>query len=159
MPLTHIHTTYCIVGNILNHPMRACAAGVKQMPLCVCVCVCLQENIEKYFKQGRKGVYRCHSQWKTISIIILGRFCTWYKSRRFFTPLFQLLHIIGFVAPPPSKSHMVVMVSNATHTPKCENTGGIDLAMYREARRVSIPWIHSSWIWWVGSGIPNTFCR
>ena len=82
---------------------RMCSRG-KAMPscLCVCVCVCPQKNIEKCFKQGRKGVYRCHSQWKTISIIILGRFCTWYKSRRFFMPLFQLLPIIGFVAPPLS---------------------------------------------------------
>ena len=82
-----------------------------------CLCVCPQKNIEKCFKQGRKGVYRHHSQRKTISIIILGRFCTWYKSRRFFMPLFQLLPIISFVAPPLSKSHVVVMVSNATRTP------------------------------------------
>ena len=68
-----------------------------------CLCVCPQKNIEKCFKQGRKGVYRHHSQRKTISIIILGRFCTWYKSRRFFMPLFQLLPIISFVAPPLSK--------------------------------------------------------
>ena len=76
-----------------------------------CLCVCPQKNIEKCFKQGRKGVYRHHSQRKTISIIILGRFCTWYKSRRFFMPLFQLLPIIGFVAPPLSKSHLVVAVA------------------------------------------------
>ena len=122
-------------------PVHACATGVKQCLLSVCVS---SKNIEKCFKQGRKGIYRCHSQRKTISIIILGRFCTSYKFRRFFTLLFQILPIISFVAPPPSKSHMVVMVSNATHTPKCENTGGIDLATYREARGVSIPWIHSS---------------
>jgi len=73
--------------------MCTCAAGVKQ---CLRVCVCPQKNIEKCFKQGRKDVYRCYSQRKTISIIILGRFCTWYKSRRFCTPLFQLLPIIGF---------------------------------------------------------------
>jgi len=54
-------------------------------------------------------------------------------------PLFQLLPIIGFVAPPLSKSHMVVTVSNATRTPIHENTGGIDLAMYGEVRGVSIP--------------------
>ena len=98
------------------YPASACTAGVKQC-LCVCVCVCPHKNIEKCFKQGRKGVYRCPSQWKTISIIILGCFCTWYKSRRFFTSLFQLLPIIGFVAPPLSKSHVVVTVSNATRTP------------------------------------------
>ena len=108
------------------------------------VCVCPPKNIEKCFKQGRKGVYGRHSQRNTISIIILGRFCTWYKSRRFFTPLFQLLPIVGFVAPPLSKSHVVVTVSNATRTPIHENTGGINLAMYGEAHRVSIPWIHSS---------------
>ena len=84
-----------------NYPVRACAAGVKQ-----CLCVCPPKNIEKCFKQGRKGIYRRHSQRKTISIIILGHLCTWYKSRRFFTPLFQLLPIIGFVAPPLSKSHV-----------------------------------------------------
>jgi len=92
----------------------------KAMPSClsVCVCVCPQKKIEKYFKQGRKGVYRLHSQQKTTSIIILGHFCTWYKSRRFFTLLFQLLPIISFVAPPLSKSHVVVTVSNyAIHTP------------------------------------------
>ena len=119
----------------------------KAMPLCLCVCLCVrpQKNIEKCFKQGRKGIYRLHSQRKTISMIILGRFCTWYKSRRFFTPLFQLLPIIGFVAPPLSKSHVVVTVSNyATRTPISENTGGIDQATYGEARGVSIPWIHSS---------------
>jgi len=44
---------------------RMRAAGVKQ---CLCVCVCLQKNIGKCFKQGRKGVYRRHSQRKTISI-------------------------------------------------------------------------------------------
>ena len=54
-------------------------------------------------------------------------------------PLFQLLPIIGFVAPPLLKSHMVVMVSNTTRTPICKNTGGIDLVMYEEARGVSIP--------------------
>jgi len=31
-------------------------------------------------------------------------------------PLFQLLPIIGFVAPPLSKLHVVVTVSNSTHT-------------------------------------------
>ena len=120
----------------------------KAMPLCLCVCVCVcvcpQKNIEKCFKQGHKGVYRRHSQPKTISIITLGRFCTWYKSRRFFTLLFQLLPIIGFMAPPLSKSHVVVTVSNATRTPIRKNTGGIDLATYEEAHGVSIPWIHSS---------------
>jgi len=34
---------------------------------------------------------------------------------------------------------MVVTVSNATHTPIHENTGGIDLATYGKARGVSIP--------------------
>ena len=57
-------------------------------------------------------------------------------------PLFQLLPIIGFVAPPLLKSHVVVMVSNETRTPIRENTGGIDLAMYLEVcggGGVSIP--------------------
>jgi len=54
-------------------------------------------------------------------------------------PLFQLLPIIGFMAPPFLKSHVVVTVSNTTRTPIRETTGGIDLATYREARRVSIP--------------------
>ena len=51
---------------ILTHyPARACAAGVKHcLRVCVYVCVCLcKKNIEKCFKQGRKGVYRRHSQW------------------------------------------------------------------------------------------------
>ena len=137
------------------YPVRACAAGVKQclrvcvcvcLSVCVsvCVCVCLQKNIEKCFKQGCKGVNRCYSHRKTISMILLGRFCTWYKSRRFFAPLFQLLPIIGFVAPLLSNSHVVFVVSNATRAPIRENTGGIDLPMYREARGVSIPWMHSS---------------
>ena len=70
----------------------------------VSVCVCVSaKNIEKCFKQGRKGIYGRHSQRKTI-IIILGCFCTWW---RFLAPLFQLLPIIGFVAPPLSKSHVV----------------------------------------------------
>jgi len=109
--------------------------------------------MEKCFKQGRKGVYRCHSQQNTISIIILGPFCTWYKSRWFFTSLFQLLPIMGFVTPPLSKSHVLVMVSNASRTPMCENTGGIDLAMYREVRGISIPWIHSSFFAFVRGGV------
>ena len=88
----------------LFYPARACAAGVKQC-LHIRVCVCVRKK-KKCFKQGRKSVYRRHIQRKTISIIILGRFCTWYKSRRFFTPLFQL-----FVAPPLSWSHVVVTVS------------------------------------------------
>jgi len=86
------------------------AAGVKQC-LRVCVCVCVStKNIKKCFKQGCKGVYRRHSQRKTISIIILGCFYTRYKSRRFFTLLFQLLPIISFVAV--SKLHVVVKQCN-----------------------------------------------
>ena len=54
-------------------------------------------------------------------------------------PLFQLFPIIGFVALPLSKSHVVVTVSNATRTPIHENTGGIDLATYGEACGVNIP--------------------
>ena len=54
-------------------------------------------------------------------------------------PLFRLLPVIGFVAPPLSKSHVVVTVSNTTRTLVRENTGGIDLATYGEARGVSIP--------------------
>ena len=114
----------------------------KAMLSCLCVSVCLQKIC---FKQGHKGVYRRHSQRKTISIIILGRFCTWYKSRWFFRSLFQLLPIIGFVAPPLSKLYVVVTVSNTTRTPIRKNTGRIDLAMCGEVRRVSIPGIHSSW--------------
>ena len=132
---------YCYL--LLLLPCAHMHSRGKTMPSCLW-CVCPQKNIEKYFKQGHKGVYRCHSQWKTISITILGRFCTWYKSRRFFTPLFQLLPIIGFVAPPLLKSHVVVTVCNATRTPIRENTGGIDLATYGETRGVIIPWIHSS---------------
>jgi len=45
---------------------------------------------------------------KKSSIIGLGRFHTWYKSRQFFPLLFQLLPIISFVAPPLSKSHVVL---------------------------------------------------
>jgi len=54
-------------------------------------------------------------------------------------PLFQLLPIIGFVAPSLSKSHVVVTVSNETRTPIHENTDRINLAMYEEAHGVSIP--------------------
>jgi len=117
--------------------------------MCVCGCVCPQKNIEKCFKQSHKGVYRRHSQWKTISVIILGHFCTWYKSRWFFTLFFQLLPIISFMAPPLSKLHVVVMVSNTTRTSICENTGGIDLATYKEV------WIHSSWGVRVGCNATN----
>ena len=53
-------------------------------------------------------------------------------------PLFQLLLIIGFRAPPLSKLHMAVTVSNATRTYIHKNTGGICLATYEEAHRVSI---------------------
>jgi len=48
----------------------------------------------------------------------------------------QLLPIIGFVAPPLLKLHVVITVSN---------TGRIDLATYKEVHGVSIPWIHSSY--------------
>ena len=114
----------------------------KAMPSCLCVCVCPPKNIEKCFKQGRKGVYRRHSQRKSISIIILGCFCTWYKSRWFFTPLFQLLLIIGFVAPPLSKSHTV---SDATHTPMHTRKYGQNRSgnVWRGAQG-KYPWIHSS---------------
>ena len=54
-------------------------------------------------------------------------------------PLFQLLPIIGFVAQPLSKSHVVVTVSNDNHTPIRENTGRTDLATYGEVRGISIP--------------------
>jgi len=54
------------------------------------------------------------------------------------TLLFQLLPIISFVAPPLSKPHVVVTVSNATHTHIPKNTGKIVLATYQEALRVSI---------------------
>ena len=50
-----------------------------------------------------------------------------------------ILPIISFVAPPLSKLHVVVMVSNTTRTPICKNTGRIDLAMYGEVCGVSIP--------------------
>jgi len=137
----------CVCAFALLTRVHMCSRG-KAMPsclcVCVCVCVCVCKKYWKCFNQGRKGVYRRHSQRKTISIIILGHFCTWYKSRRFFAPLFQLLPIISFVAPPLSKSHVVVTVSNTSRTPLPKNTGGIDLAMYGEARGVSIPWIHSS---------------
>jgi len=93
--------------------MCACA-GVKQcIHVCVSVCVvcvlcvCRQRNIEKCFKQVAK-TFTDVSQRKTISVIRLWRFYTWCKSRRFLTPLFQLLPIIGFVAPHILKSDMVV---------------------------------------------------
>ena len=74
-----------------NAPLLALACSLprahmhsrgKAMPSCLCVCV----SAKKYWKmlQGCKGVYRRHSLRKTISMIILGRFCTWYKSRQFF---------------------------------------------------------------------------
>ena len=53
-------------------------------------------------------------------------------------PLFQLLPIIGFVAPPLSKSHMVVYGQQHNSYSHSKNTGGIDLATYKEARWVSI---------------------
>ena len=52
---------------------------------------------------------------------MLGRFCTGYQSRRFFTSLFQLLPIIGFVAPPLfeiARSTTVVTVSSYSHARK-----------------------------------------
>jgi len=56
--------------------------------------------------------------------------------------LFHLLPFIGFVSPPISKLHVVVMVSNATRTHISENTGGIDLATYKVAHGLGIPLIH-----------------
>jgi len=120
------------------YPACACAAGVKQ---CFCVCVCVRvsaKNIEKCFKQGCKGVYRHHSQQNNQ-----------HNHTRTFLYLIQVQAILyavisatsyyWFVAPPLAKSHVVVTVSNATRTPIRENTGGIDLATYGEARGVKIP--------------------
>jgi len=78
---------------------------------------------------------------KTTNEIILERFCTWQISRRFFSPLFQLIPIIGFLAPPLSKSHMVFMVSNSTtRTWKywCARNWRIWHVHNEEARRASI---------------------
>jgi len=50
----------------------------------------------------------------------------------------QLLPIISFRALPLSKLQMAVTVSNATRTYIHKNTGGICLATYEEAHRVSI---------------------
>ena len=55
-----------------------------------------------------------------------------------FTPLFQLLPIIGFVAPLLSKSHMVVYGQQHNSCSHSKNTGGIDLATYKEACGVSV---------------------
>ena len=63
----------------------------KTMPLCLCVC--RQKNIDTSSRVAKA------TQRKTI---ILEHFCTWYKSRWFFSPLFQLLPIISFLAPPLS---------------------------------------------------------
>ena len=56
-------------------------------------------------------------------------------------PLFQLLPIISFGAPPLLKLNVVhvAMVSNATRTHIHENTGGTDLATCKKVCRVSIP--------------------
>ena len=129
----------CMNFELWKQCLRACVY------VCVCGWVCPPKILKNSSSRVAKAFTDVTVNEKTISIIILGHFCTWYKSRRFFTPLFQLLPIIGFVAPPLSKSHVVVTVSNATRTPIRENTGGIDLASYGEARGVSIPWIHSSW--------------
>jgi len=114
-----------------HYPACACAAGVKQ---CLRVCVCVRKTKLKNASNRVTRRYRRHSQWKTISIILLGHFCTWYKSRRFFTLLFQLLPIIGFVAPPLLKTHLVVTGSATqlahSQDPIRENTGRMDLATY-----------------------------
>ena len=110
-------------GHEASYLTHACTAGVKQC-LCVCVCVCVcvvKEILKNASSRIAKAFADIIVNKKTISIIRLGCFCTWYKSRHFFTPLFQLLPIIGFMAPPLSKSHMVVMVSNKnsySHTRK-----------------------------------------
>ena len=99
-----------------------CMCRGKAMHSCLCVCVCCECVGKEVLKNASSGVAKAFTdvnQWKTISIIRLGHFCTWCKSRRFFTPLFQLLPIISFVAPPLLKSHMVVTVSNASHTYTC----------------------------------------
>ena len=51
--------------------------------------------------------------------------------------LFQLLPI-GFVAPPLLKSHMVVYGQQHNSCSHSKNTGGIDLATYKEACGVSV---------------------
>jgi len=70
------------------------------------------------------------------------------QSRQFFMLLFQLLLIICFVAPPLSKSHMVlvcdlVMVNNS-NMQKCRHTWNWSGNVFiRKACGVSILWIHS----------------
>ena len=49
-----------------------------------------------------------------------------------------LYAIISFVAPPLSKSHMVVYGQQHNSCSHSKNTGGIDLATYKEARGISI---------------------
>jgi len=101
-------TIWCVHPNMLIlfelcidiYPACACAVGVKQ---CLLVGVCRQKNFEKCFKQGC-GIYRHHSQQKTISIIRLGHFCTWYKPRWFFMPYF-IYFLLSFSWLHPFQNH------------------------------------------------------
>ena len=113
------------------------------MPSCLCVYVCAcvgkkklknaLSRVAKVFLDVIVNKNNQHNQIRTILYLIQ------IESRWFFTLLFQLLPITGFVAPPLLKLHVVVTVSNATRTPVCKNTGRIDLATQEEAHGVSIP--------------------
>ena len=105
------------------------------MHSCLCVCVCVyvstkrllinaSSRVAKEFTDVAVNENNQHNHTRTFLYLIQVR-----------AVLYAVISaIIGFVAPPLLKLHGVVMVSNETHTPIHENTGGIDLAMYKEAR-------------------------
>ena len=65
--------------------------------MCACAAVSLLAII---FQVEWWAVYRHHTQHKTVSKIILGCFSTWYKSRRLFSPIFQLIFFFSFLRAP-----------------------------------------------------------
>jgi len=104
-----------VVHRIMFTPCTHAQQGWSNAVVSVCVCVCVGKKILKNASSRvARAVKDVYIQWKATNKITLECFCTWHKSRRFFLLLFQLLPIIGFLAPPLSKSHVVFIVSNPT---------------------------------------------
>ena len=77
----------CAIVSTVHYPACACAAGVKQcLRVCICMCVCVGQKI---LKNASSMVAKAFTDVLIISVIRLGRFCTWYKSRWFLCHYFS----------------------------------------------------------------------
>ena len=110
-------TNLCIVYARLLPRMRMRSRGKARQCRRVCVCVCV------FVCVGKKIFKSASTQWKTTNGIILERLCTWHKSRRFFSPLFQLLPY-RFLGSHPFRNH---------------GTAQVQLAQLRKWVSISVP--------------------